>query len=394
VPFAAALSEHPESAQAVGECLGQLLDAHGPHPDLVLLFAAGDHGRRVGAMAAAMRALLRPGCLVGVTADAIIGGPRESEAAAAVSAWAAWGVGDVAAVHLVAGPSGGEPAGWDRLHECLGGDAGTGGGDSRPGGDRTAIVFADPFTFPVDELLDRLAATHPGTVVVGGLCAGRRTGDVVFRIDDVPCAGGAVVVVVEGRAGTVVSQGCRPVGEPFTVTRSNGPVVEEVGSRAALTRLQELALSLGPEDRALLARSVHLGRVVDEHLIEHGRGDFLVRQVLGTRTASGGVVVGEHIPVGATVQFHLRDAATAHEDLVELLAGQQASGALLFSCTGRGSHLFGEPDHDARTVCELLGTDAVAGLFCVGEIGPVGFRSFLHGFTASVALFRERSDRS
>ena len=391
MPFAAALSEHPESAHAVGECLGQLLDAHGPHPDLVLLFAAGGHARHVGAMASAMRALLRPGCLVGVTGDAIIGGPRESEAAAAVSAWAAWGVGDVAAIHLVAGPAGAEPVGWDRLNECLGADDEDAGGH---GSERTAIVFADPFTFPVDELLDRLAVTHPRTVVVGGLCAGRRPGDVVFQVDDAPCAGGAVVVVLEGRAGTVVSQGCRPVGEPFTVTRSNGPVLEELGSRAALTRLQELALSLGPEDRALLARSVLVGRVVDEHLAEHGRGDFLVRQVLGTRTASGGVVVGEHIPVGATVQFQLRDAVTAHEDLVELLAGQEASGALLFSCTGRGSHLFGEPDHDARTVCELLGTDAVAGLFCIGEVGPVGFRSFLHGFTASVVLFRERSDRS
>jgi small ligand-binding sensory domain FIST len=307
--------------------------------------------------------------------------------------WAAWGLGEVTAVHLVAGRPGDEPAGWDVLRDRLGARSGGGPAD-RPGAGRTAIVLADPFTFPADDLLERLAASCPGTVVVGGLCAGSRPGEVTFQVDGDACVGGAVVVVVDTVVDTVVSQGCRPVGEPFTVTRSNGPVLEELGSRAALTRLQELALTLDPNDRALLTRSVHVGRVVDEHLAEHGRGDFLVRQVLGTRTASGGLVVGEHLPVGATVQFHLRDADTAHEDLVELLAGRQADGALVFTCNGRGSHLFAEPDHDARTVCELLDTEAVAGLFCSGEIGPVGFRSFLHGFTASVALFRERSDRS
>ena len=173
MPFAAALSEHPESAAAVGECIGQLLDAHGPHPDLVLLFAAGVHGARLPAMAGTARALLQPGALAGVTADAIIGGPRESEAAAAVSMWAAWGLGEVTGIHLAAGAPGAEPFGWDALHARLG----------DPDAPRTVVVFADPFTFAVDDLLERLAQAHPATIVVGGLCAGRRPGEVGFQLD-------------------------------------------------------------------------------------------------------------------------------------------------------------------------------------------------------------------
>ncbi len=184
------------------------------------------------------------------------------------------------------------------------------------------------------------------------------------------------------------------MGQPFTVTRAEGNVIDELGSRPALTRLQELALQLPPDDRELLARGVHLGRVIDERAVEHRRGDFLIRAVLGARADAGSLIVGDRIAVGDTVQFQVRDATSAHEDLVELLADRRADAALVFTCNGRGRNLFGTDDHDASTISELTGAEAVAGLFCSGEVGPVGSRSFLHGFTASVALFRERSTPS
>lgn len=400
MPFAAAISEHPDAAAAIGECVGQLLDAHGPHPDLLAVFATSAHRQAFADVCGLARRLLRPTCLMGAVSSAVLGVDREVEEQPALSVWAGWDLGEVAGVHLdrrtgaastEAAPAG-DPldggsagSGWDRLDRLLP-DGGRG---------RTLLLLADPLSFPVDDLLAALTQSHPDLVVVGGLCApGMRPGAVALHVDGSTADRGAVAVVLDQRLDTVVSQGCRPVGSPFTVTRAEGNVLVELGSRPAMTRLQELALSLGAGDRDLLARGVHLGRVVDERRAEHGRGDFLIRAVLGARSANGGLVVGDHIEVGDTVQFQVRDADSAHEDLVELLGGREAAAALVFTCNGRGTDLFREPDHDARTVCELTGSNAVGGLFCAGEIGPIGSRSFLHGFTASVALFRERSART
>lgn len=392
MPFAAALSSHPLSAQAVGECIGQLLDAHGPHPDLLLVFATAAHRRSFGELCRAARALLQPATLVGATANAVIGGRHEVADQPALVLWAGWNLGGVEAVPLShdgpAAPSLPQgsvigSSGWDRF-ETLTPAGGAG---------RSVLLFVDPMSFPADDFLARLQITHPALTVIGGLVnAGMTPGDTVLAIDDQLYTRGAVAVVLDQELDTVVSQGCRPIGDPFTVTKADGNLLEELGSRPALTRLQELALQLSPDERELLSRGVHIGRVIDEHLMEHKRGDFLIRAVLGAQTSSGGLVIGDRLAVGDTVQFQLRDGDSAHEDLVELLRGRAADAAVVFTCNGRGRALFDIDDHDADTIGELTGARAVAGLFCAGEVGPVGSRSFLHGFTASVALFRERSD--
>ena len=187
----------------------------------------------------------------------------------------------------------------------------------------------------------------------------------------------------------VVSQGCRPVGQPYTVTRAEGHLLQELGGRPALARLQDLVTTLPAEDRELLAQGVHLGRVIDEHKLDFERGDFLIRGVLGADPNSGALAVGDELETGATVQFQVRDAVSADDDLRAMLAGREADGALVFTCNGRGMGLFGAPDHDASVVSELTGSPALAGMFCAGELGPVGGRTFLHGFTASMALFRD-----
>ena len=103
--------------------------------------------------------------------------------------------------------------------------------------------------------------------------------------------------------------------------------------------------------------------------------------------------MGERVRIGQAVQLQVRDAATAGEDLaaavgagVERLGGP-AAGALLFTCNGRGSHMFDVPDHDAALFDRVAGGAPAAGFFCAGEIGPVGDRNFVHGFTATMALF-------
>jgi small ligand-binding sensory domain FIST len=185
----------------------------------------------------------------------------------------------------------------------------------------------------------------------------------------------------------IVSQGCRPIGKPFTVTRAERNLVYELAGQSATTRLQELVQDASDEDRDLMRNGLHVGIVVDEHKLDFTRGDFLVRNVLGADQRTGALAVGERVEVGTTLQFHVRDADAADDDLRALLGGVQGAAALLFTCNGRGSQLFAAPDHDTGVVEELLGPIPLAGLFCAGEIGPVGGKNFLHGFTASLAVF-------
>jgi small ligand-binding sensory domain FIST len=175
----------------------------------------------------------------------------------------------------------------------------------------------------------------------------------------------------------------------MTVTKSDGRVIYELAGRPALERLVELLENLDPDERELAQRGIHLGRVIDEHKIEFDRGDFLVRTVLGGDRDVGAIAVGDEVDIGATVQFQVRDATSADLDLRELMAGRRAHGALVFTCNGRGTHLFGRPDHDAQVVNAHVEGDATAGMFCAGEVGPIGDRSFLHGFTASILLFQD-----
>ena len=205
-------------------------------------------------------------------------------------------------------------------------------------------------------------------------------------------AEGAVGAVVSGYpVRTVVSQGCRPIGREAVVTRCEGNVVYELAGQPALEYLQKLLTGLPLEERALASRGLLAGLVIDENRPEYGTDDFLMRGLLGADEASGAIAVGESVRPGQTLRFFVRDADSADADLRRALEavsrGTGVAGALLFTCNGRGTNMFPEPDHDARVASELLETQALAGFFCGGEIGPVGGKAFLHGFTATLAIF-------
>jgi len=222
----------------------------------------------------------------------------------------------------------------------------------------------------------------------------QRPGGNLLIIDGVTHRGGAMGAGIGGdlRIDTVVSQGCRPVGDPVVITRVQGNAILELGRRPALEVAQAMLSRLPAEEQDLLRHGLFLGVVINEYQDSFKRGDFLVRGIMGGDPKSGAVLVGDFVRSGQTVQFHVRDAATAHEDLVELLGPQAGAGtpagALLFSCNGRGTRMFPEPDHDVRTTRSILGDVPVAGFFAMGELGPVGGKSFIHGHTASLALFR------
>jgi small ligand-binding sensory domain FIST len=380
--YAAALSRHPVPAHAVGEVAGVILEQlEGERPDVLVCFASPHLVGAFDDVTAALRDLLEPEVFIGATAAAVIGGGHEAEEVPAFSAWAARLPGTAVPVGLqiVDTPDGPALAGWP-------GDADD---DAH-----TLLLVADPFTFPVEAFLGRLAEDRPGLQVIGGMAsAAQGPGGNRLVLDGDVRAEGAVGVLLSGPpvVTTVVSQGCRPVGSAFIVTDADDNVVRELAGKPALARLAELADALPDEERQLLARGLHVGLVVDEHQAEFGRGDFLVRNVLGASRDQGSITVGTTVGVGQTLQFHVRDAVAADEDLRLLLAETAAVGtadaALLFTCTGRGRRLFGVDSHDAVLVDELLGPLPVAGAFCAGELGPVGGHNHVHGFTASVAVF-------
>jgi small ligand-binding sensory domain FIST len=194
---------------------------------------------------------------------------------------------------------------------------------------------------------------------------------------------------------TIVSQGCRPIGRHLVITKAQENLIQGLGGRPPLAHLQELWQELSPQEQQLFQRGLHVGRVINEYQGEFQRGDFLVRNVMGLERDTGALAITERVRVGQTVQFHVRDAATADEDLHALLQldvsahEKKPGGALLFTCNGRGTRLFAEPNHDARVIRDEVGAVPTAGFFAQGELGPVGGQNFIHGFTASVVLFEE-----
>lgn len=371
--FGAAISEHPTASFAVGEVVGSVLEQVGQQPDVALVFVAGHDPAAFSDIGATIRSLLEPAVLLGSTAVAVIGGDLEAEDGPAISLWAGR-VGPAEGVRLetVRAPEGTVVVGMP---------------DAAADGARTLILLSDPFSFPADALARASNEQYPNLRIVGGVAsAPGGPGCNRLLLDGNLHDNGAVGVLLPAGLGefSVVSQGCRPVGEPFIVTSSHDNLIEGLGMRPPLERLQELVAGADDDERVLLASGLHMGVVVDETASEFRRGDFLVRAILGADHESGAVRIGDRAAVGTTVQFHVRDAATATEDLEQLLSAVDADSALVFTCNGRGQRLFGEPHHDAARVSASVGRGPVAGMFCAGEIGPVGGRNHVHGFTASV----------
>jgi small ligand-binding sensory domain FIST len=265
--------------------------------------------------------------------------------------------------------------------------------------DQVAIVLADAYSFPVEGFVESSHTALRGLPVAGGIAVGGQgSGSTRLLIDDRVVARGAVGLVLGGEVAieAVVSQGCRPVGSPMTVTKCESNVVLELAGRPALQRLEDLLLSMSPDDQAIAATGLQVGVMHDEYLDTHEQGDYLIRNVVRIDVDRGAIVIADDVQIGQTLSFQLRDPMAASDDLHRMMSGladlstrRRAAGALLFSCNGRGEGFFSSSDHDAVTVREELGGVEVAGYFAAGEIGPVAGHNQLHGFSASVVVFAE-----
>jgi len=367
------------ATEAAREARGGTLG--GAEVDLAFVFLSPAYLDEASAAAEAVREELAPRHLLGCVAEGVVARVRELEEGPAVAVWAGALPGaEIECFHTAAVQTeeGIAVAGFPELDD--------------PG---LVALLADPFTFPLGPFLTGLNEAYERVPLVGGIAAGgRRPGAQALILGDEVQAEGAVGAVVSGLPVlTVVSQGCRPIGREAVITSCEGNVVYELAGRPALERLRGEIAALSSEEQALAARGLLAGLVIDENRPEYDTGDFLMRGLLGADEASGALALGDRARVGQTLRFFVRDAASAEADLRRALGGvlrrARPAGALLFTCNGRGTNMFPEPDHDARVVAEALGTQALAGFFCGGEIGPVGGKAFLHGFTATLAVFLE-----
>jgi small ligand-binding sensory domain FIST len=379
VVAATGLGTGPDPVYAARVALAQVTDQlGGVRPDLALVFAGAGYARDLDRIDAMVENLLDPAHRLGATTEGVIAGGAEVEQGDCLSLWAArLGEAEVTPMRYAAPLNEHTPTLWPQP----------------PSDTRAIILLSDPRTFPSAAFLAWLEQTDPGLLVSGGQAS---AGQGVNRLllDGCMYDDGAVAVALGGdiRLRTLVSQGCRPVGKSYTVTRAERNLLQELGGALPIQRVRETFNDASPTDKALMRTGLHIGTVIDEYKDEFKRGDFLVRGVLGAESGTGAIAIADLVSVGQTVQFHVRDAQSADEDLRELLGhivedGVQGSAGLLFSCNGRGRRLFTQPDHDAGLVREVLGDIPLAGFFCAGEFGPIGSRNFIHGYTASLLIF-------
>lgn len=388
--FASSLSTSAELSVAVDEVCSQALTALQGVPDLAVLFVSADRTAQAEYVATAACKRLGTERLIGCTGESLAGVNREVESQPALSLWVAKLPGaSVLPMHLsfVQTAEGDSLLGWP--DELLSGWP----------PDATLLLLGDPFTFPADWLLETMNRDQPGVRVVGGMASGGQApGENRLFWGPRAIEAGAVGVVFSGalRVRTLVSQGCRPIGKRFVITKAERNVIYELGGQPAVLQLNEIFECLPTREQELVRQGLHLGRVVSEYQDRYEMGDFLVRNVLGADPANGALIIGDYVRVGQTVQFHIRDWESADAELRQLLGslaqarGTAPAGALLFTCNGRGTRLFPEPHHDAAAVGRALGPIPLAGFFAQGELGPVGGKNFMHGFTASLAVFEQR----
>lgn len=388
--WASAISERENADEALAEAARAVhRDLDGVQPDLIVTFVSPHHAEAYRELPARLALQFPRAMTLGCAASGVIGGGHEVEERPALSLTAA-SLPGVQLYGLHFDPSFPDPDAAAWLKQT--------GVPPKP--EPHFLILADPFTCDAGGLIAGLDAGYPKSRKVGGLASGGRSpGSNALFLGREVHRSGAVGVAMSGDIAidTIVAQGCRPIGQPMPITRCHDNIVEELDRRSPVEVMRELFESLDDRDRALFRHSLFIGIEMNAGDVAFRGDEFLVRNIVGMDPQSGSVAVGTPVRQWQVVQFLLRDARTAAEDLTELLEryrggrGSDVAGALMFSCIGRGQHLYGRADHDTDLFQERLGRVPLGGFFGNGEIGPVGGTTFLHGYTSAFGLFRKRS---
>ena len=354
-------------------------------PDIAIVFVSPHFADEFQDIADAIQETLQPRNMIGCVGDSIVSGGREIEGDPAITIWAA-ALPDTkietARLLLERVPdrgfiSGTEELPFDQITERE---------------ESALIVLGEPFSFPADLLLSQLAADYPELRVIGGMASGfQQPGKNLVLVNGTVYCEGAAGLLIDGgvKVHSVVSQGCRPIGDRTIVTKVEQNLILELGGKPAMQVLEEMFIRLPTSDHDLMSKGFFLGRVISEYQDDYEMGDFLIRNVMSMDNERRAVVVNDYFQVGQTVQFQVRDEESASNELRQLLKKTDPAeirGGLVFTCNGRGTRLFAEPDHDAGVIRETVGEIPLAGFFAQGEIGPVGRENHMHGYTASVLL--------
>jgi small ligand-binding sensory domain FIST len=391
IHFSSAATKKPHLDEALNEITTSLLNQMAEQPiDFAQVFLTPHFRSLVNSVIKRLQAGLKPKVLIGCTAESVIGQQHEIEHSPAIAVVTA----HLPGVELI--PFKLQSMNWESIlsqAEAFRQQV------PLPEDPKLIVLLCDPFTTPIDRILTAFNTFYPDLPLVGGVASGAyRAGGNALLFNDTLLNNGAVGVAIGGplEVDVIVSQGCRPIGPIFTVSEARENVILGLDGQPPLLHLQKLITALPPADQALLRNGLLVGRAINPEQESLGRGDFLIRGVIGADQESGALVIGDYPDVGERLQFHLRDAGTAAEDLEMMLSPQllfdPPAGALLYSCNGRGTRLYDHPDGDISIIHNVLGAINLAGFFCAGEIGPIGGKNFLHGHTASLALFRPVGD--
>ncbi|MDP6822984.1 MAG: FIST N-terminal domain-containing protein [Dehalococcoidia bacterium] len=391
--WSSAVSDISSLTRAVDDTAERVeIGLDGPSADLVFAFISSHHAPSYYSVVELVRSRFPGATVIGCSAGGVIGAGHEVEKTPGVALTAASLPGVVITPfefesEELPSPDA-APAAWEALIGV-------------PASDNPSIVLLpDPFTLPSDALVEGLDYAYPNSVKIGGLASGGTvTGANALFSDRGTRRSGAVGVALSGNVvvDSVVAQGCRPIGEPMVVTGCRENVITELSGELPLDVLRGLFDGGDERERRLIRRSLQIGVLMDPFQDQYEAGDFLIRNVIGADGDNGALAVGEKVREGQVVQFHVRDANSASDDLGANLMRYLSdhpeaspSGALLFTCLGRGERLFGRVDHDTDLFQSVVGQMPVTGFFCNGEIGPIGGSTFLHGYTSSFALFRPK----
>lgn len=369
----------------------RILETLGQSPDLTCVFFSPHFQDEAESIVSQIDEALGSINTIGCTGESIVGIRVEVESSPAISIWTAV-LPDTSVIPMrlefERKPDGGAISGWPV--EAL----------ASWGEEAALLLLGEPFSFPADVLLADVNERQPGRAVIGGMASGFFSpGENRVILNGDVFDSGAVAVLLQGRikVEAVVSQGCRPIGEPLVITKCERNVIQHLRGEPALKHIHDIYESAATHEQAAMQQGLNLGRVIDEYKDEFEQGDFLVRNIENVIPDEGSIVVTDFVRPGQTVQFHLRDAEAADGEMKQLLAKKRdalpnpATAALLFTCNGRGSRMFETANHDATVVNDVMGDVPLAGFFAMGEIGPIGGSNFVHGFTASMALFFDPS---
>lgn len=388
--FASAETNEPLLQDAIHRLEARLRPQLGETaPDLALVFFSTHFRLQAQELGDELRLVLTPRLLIGCSAEGVLGAQAELEEQPAIAVLAArLPEADITPFYLP------PEDGWvlldspETLRQAV----------QAPQETKLFILLGDPFSTPVEDVLRSFERAYPEIPVVGGMAsAADEPGSNRLIMNEQVESAGLVGLALAGdfEIDLVVSQGCRPIGAAHTVTAAQRNVIQRLDGEPALFVIHHLLDELSEEEQEQLNSGLLIGRAANPQREQLGRGDFLVRAVIGVDRQSGAIAVSDVIQPGERVQFHLRDALTAKEDLEMMLIPQtfraEPQGGLLFTCNGRGRRLYDHPDGDISVIKRSLGKFPLAGFFCAGEIGPVGGKNHLHGHTAVLVTFRSGS---